>query len=60
MLPMFTAEAKDLLTGLLKRDVRNLLCVQPQKRIGSGPYGINEIKNHPFFDSIDWQSLANK
>jgi len=32
----------------------------PEQRIGAGPYGINEIKNHRFFSDIDWESLASK
>lgn len=42
-------EAQSLLRSLFKRN--------PQNRLGSGPEGIKEIKNHPFFSTIDWNRL---
>lgn len=38
--------AKSLLEGLLIKD--------PEKRLGCGPNGMEEIKNHPFFQGIDF------
>lgn len=38
-----------MLLGLLERD--------PKKRLGHS--GMSEIKNHPFFSSIDWARLSN-
>jgi len=46
---VFSPEATDLLTGLLQK--------RPEKRLGCGPKGIEEIKEHPFFHSIDWGLL---
>lgn len=46
---IFTPEAVDLLQGLLQK--------RPEKRLGCGPRGIEEIKEHPFFRSIDWGLL---
>ena len=43
-------DARSLLTGLLTRD--------PDKRLGNG--GAHEIKNHPFFASVDWKKLVQK
>lgn len=43
----FTKESQDLLDRLMIKD--------PRKRLGIG--GIDEIKNHPWFDSIDWGLL---
>ncbi|KAI9471847.1 MAG: kinase-like domain-containing protein [Benjaminiella poitrasii] len=43
-------EARSLLRGLLTRD--------PNKRLGNN--GSEEIKNHPFFASIDWKKLNQK
>ena len=44
--------AKLLLSSLLNRN--------PQKRIGAGPRGADEIKEHPFFTGIDWVKVYNK
>ena len=38
-------EAVDILTKLFIKD--------PEKRLGSGPNGLNNIKSHPFFFVID-------
>ncbi|KAF3160334.1 hypothetical protein TWF106_002733 [Orbilia oligospora] len=43
-------DARDLLEKLLNRD--------PTKRLGAN--GAAEIKNHKFFDSIDWKRLVQK
>ena len=40
--------AKDLL--------RRLLC-RKESRLGSGAGGISEIKNHPFFEGVEWDHL---
>ncbi|EGZ17042.1 hypothetical protein PHYSODRAFT_360424 [Phytophthora sojae] len=48
----FSEDAKDLLTGLLRRD--------PAKRLGSGPSGVQEIMDHPFFASIDFDKLLKR
>ena len=37
-----------------------LLQVNPEKRLGSGPTGADEIKQHRFFASLDWQALEAK
>ncbi len=31
----------------------------PHKRLGGGPDGLQEIKRHPFFASLDWDALAH-
>lgn len=43
------ADAKDFLQKLLVRD--------PEKRLGS-MRGVKELKEHPFFNGINWQTLA--
>ncbi|TDH67131.1 hypothetical protein CCR75_002312 [Bremia lactucae] len=48
----FSEDAKELLTGLLRRD--------PAKRLGSGPSGVQEIMDHPFFASIDFDKLLKR
>ena len=48
----FSEEAKDLITKLLNID--------PKKRIGAGPNGIEDLKNHKYFKRINWKNLENK
>ncbi|KAF9936166.1 serine/threonine protein kinase psk1 [Modicella reniformis] len=45
-----SSDAKDLLTKLLKRT--------PSARLGYGPKGIENIKNHRFFRKTNWKLLA--
>ncbi len=45
-------EAQSLLRALFKRN--------PLNRLGSGPLGSAEIKNHPFFIKIDWEMLFKR
>ena len=37
-----------------------LLQVNPDKRLGSGAAGSDEIKQHRFFASVDWKALEQK
>ncbi|TMW66151.1 hypothetical protein Poli38472_003916 [Pythium oligandrum] len=48
----FTPDAKDLITRLLTKD--------PVYRLGCGPDGVDEIKQHPFFAEIDWDGLLHQ
>ncbi|KAL5716777.1 non-specific serine/threonine protein kinase [Ranunculus cassubicifolius] len=45
----FSEEAKDLIDKLLDTD--------PSKRPGAGADGYHALKNHPFFQQIDWKFL---
>ena len=45
-------EVKDLITKLLERN--------PRDRLGSGPLGTAEIKDHPFFAGIDWDAVLRR
>ena len=47
-----SGECRELLLGLLVKD--------PARRLGGGPSDAQEIKSHPFFESIDWTSLEQK
>lgn len=43
-----SSTAKGIVTGLLNR--------KPEQRLGAN--GADEVKNHPFFDKIDWDKLV--
>lgn len=47
-----SSEARELLLGLLVKD--------PTKRLGGGSADAQEIKDHLFFESIDWTALVEK
>ena len=52
-MPTFISpEAQDIIWKLLQ--------LNPERRLGSGRLGAEEIKRHPFFASIDWQQLEQK
>ena len=38
----------------------NLLNIDPDKRLGSGKNGADNIKKHPFFSDIDWDKALEK
>ena len=52
MLPGFSPEATDLLQNLLMRN--------PEQRIGYSREDAQEIMDHPFFSSIDWEDLESQ
>jgi p90 ribosomal S6 kinase len=47
-----STEAQLLLRALFKRN--------PTNRLGAGPTGVEEIKTHTFFSSINWIKLEKK
>uniref|UniRef100_A0A8B9JW36 non-specific serine/threonine protein kinase n=1 Tax=Astyanax mexicanus TaxID=7994 RepID=A0A8B9JW36_ASTMX len=52
-MPQFlSAEAQSLLRNLFKRN--------PSNRLGAGPDGVEEIKRHQFYASIDWNKLFRR
>lgn len=52
-LPTFlSSEAHSLLKGLLQKD--------PSKRVGGGPKGVEEIRSHRWFKTINWKKLYNR
>lgn len=40
--------------------VQSFFIQDPDKRLGSGPDGVDKIKKHPFFKNIDWEAIYNK
>lgn len=52
MLPGFSEDASDLISGLLKID--------PDDRLGSSVKDAEEIKNHKFFENVDWDNVYKK
>lgn len=50
--PFLGADAIDLCTKLLQKD--------PAKRLGGGPGDAEEIKAHPWFASLNWDSIMQK
>ncbi|XP_069368490.1 ribosomal protein S6 kinase alpha-3 isoform X5 [Paralichthys olivaceus] len=52
-MPQFlSSEAQSLLRNLFKRN--------PANRLGAGPDGVEEIKRHHFFNTIDWNKLFRR
>ncbi|MBN3321679.1 KS6A3 kinase, partial [Atractosteus spatula] len=52
-MPQFlSSEAQSLLRMLFKRN--------PGNRLGAGPDGVEEIKRHAFFSTIDWNKLFRR
>ncbi|XP_076939783.1 serine/threonine-protein kinase AtPK1/AtPK6-like [Bidens hawaiensis] len=52
LLPRLSGEAHSLLKGLLQKD--------PVLRLGSGPRGSDDIKNHKWFRTINWKKLESR
>eukprot|EP00123_Amoebidium_parasiticum_P011290 comp20628_c1_seq2/m.26684 comp20628_c1_seq2/g.26684 ORF comp20628_c1_seq2/g.26684 comp20628_c1_seq2/m.26684 type:complete len:416 (-) comp20628_c1_seq2:18-1265(-) len=44
-----SAQAASLLTGLLRKN--------PNVRLGAGPGDVEDIKQHPFFEGLNWDDL---
>jgi serine/threonine protein kinase len=47
-----STEAKNLIVALLHRN--------PSKRLGGGVSGAADIKQHPFFETVDWQIVKDR
>ncbi|XP_026433978.1 serine/threonine-protein kinase AtPK1/AtPK6-like [Papaver somniferum] len=50
--PFLTSEAHSLLKALLQKE--------PERRLGSGPTGADEIKKHKWFKSVNWKKLDER
>ncbi|KAG7314979.1 hypothetical protein KOW79_022282 [Hemibagrus wyckioides] len=74
MLPFQGKDRKDTMTMILKAKLgmpsylsseaqsllRNLFKRNPGNRLGAGPDGVEEIKRHQFFATIDWNKLFRR
>lgn len=47
-----TTSSKSIIKGLLSKHI--------PKRLGCGPKGVTQIKNHKFFANINWEKLLHK
>jgi len=43
-----------------KQFVKELLVINPENRLGYGKDGANKIKNHKFFNGVDWDKALRK
>ena len=50
----------DRLSDNAKDLIQKLLVIDPSKRLGSGPNGIENIKNHKFFNGVNWKDIEMK
>uniref|UniRef100_A0A6I8NRG6 Ribosomal protein S6 kinase n=1 Tax=Ornithorhynchus anatinus TaxID=9258 RepID=A0A6I8NRG6_ORNAN len=48
------------MSALAKDIIQHLLMKDPKKRLGCGPRDADEIKEHLFFQQINWEDLAAK
>ncbi|KAM6134045.1 LOW QUALITY PROTEIN: ribosomal protein S6 kinase alpha-5 [Phoenicopterus ruber ruber] len=48
------------MSALSKDIIQRLLMKAPKKRLGCGPTDADEIKQHPFFQNMNWDDLAAK
>lgn len=51
-MPFLSENARDLCKKLLEKD--------PNKRLGGGARDALDIKEHPWFECINWQAIADK
>ena len=47
-------------SDITKQFIKELLVINPEKRLGYGKDGISKIKNHKFFNGVDWEKALKK
>ncbi|EER01160.1 RAC-beta serine/threonine-protein kinase-A, putative [Perkinsus marinus ATCC 50983] len=48
------------ISPIAKNLLEQLLCRDPNKRLGSGPADAQDIKSHPFFQGVDWNAMLSR
>mmetsp|Transcript_42697 Transcript_42697/g.106265 ORF Transcript_42697/g.106265 Transcript_42697/m.106265 type:complete len:645 (-) Transcript_42697:500-2434(-) len=56
-LPQFDITEGETHIPYLKELCEGLMTVDPARRLGCGPGGIEELKRHPFFEGLSWTKL---
>uniref|UniRef100_A0AAQ4RTT2 non-specific serine/threonine protein kinase n=1 Tax=Gasterosteus aculeatus aculeatus TaxID=481459 RepID=A0AAQ4RTT2_GASAC len=65
-LPFQGKDRKETMTMILNSELRSSESPEepfkrnPSNRLGAGPDGVEEIKRHPFFSTIDWNKLFRR
>jgi len=55
-----TVECPDYMSYEAESLVKALLTRRPEERLGSGPNGVEALKNHPFFANVDWDAYLQR
>eukprot|EP00040_Diaphanoeca_grandis_P004435 m.28710 g.28710 ORF g.28710 m.28710 type:complete len:580 (-) comp15960_c0_seq1:34-1773(-) len=72
--PFLGSSEEELFSGIMQKKVlfppwssveatkiiNDFLAKKPEERLGFGPEGVKNIKNHVFFSGIDWDKLEKK
>ncbi|KAF4689638.1 hypothetical protein FOZ60_001333 [Perkinsus olseni] len=48
------------ISPIAKNLLEQLLCRDPNRRLGSGPADAQDIKSHPFFQGVDWNAMLSR
>eukprot|EP00761_Pharyngomonas_kirbyi_P014999 gb/GECH01015030.1/.p1 GENE.gb/GECH01015030.1/~~gb/GECH01015030.1/.p1 ORF type:complete len:267 (+),score=44.39 gb/GECH01015030.1/:1-801(+) len=54
---LWPEEEEDTMSSEAKSLIRQLLCIDSSQRLGAN--GAAEVKSHPFFEGIDWDTLLS-
>jgi protein-serine/threonine kinase len=55
-----TLEYPSYISSIAKALLCNLLCRDPQRRLGGGPSDGEEVKQDTFFSGVDWQAVFDR